>query len=168
MAMTVDEIIQRARRGGYSPGLADYNTMADEVESLRAEMARMRKRCIRWQAVADGWRDIADQRLKVLEDMPAPDTRLADQAARIVSLQGEIGKWAVAYNELHERLTTANVKRARDQEGVPEPQLADPVPSARQFADALVGIIQGQQRRIEVGEHEISRLRAKPNPMETT
>lgn len=113
MAMTVDEIIQRARRGGYSPGLADDNTMADEVERLRAELARMIKRGDGWQAVADGWRDIADQRLKVLEYMPAPDTRLADQAARIVSLQGEIGKWAVAYNELHERITTAQLALRR-------------------------------------------------------
>lgn len=113
--MTVDEamaIVRKAREYGGPDHLLQYAVLADEVGSLRAEMARMRKRCDRWEAVANGWRDVADQRLKALDDMPAQE---ADQDARIASLKAEIGKWAVAYNELHERITTAQLalRRAR-------------------------------------------------------
>lgn len=96
MAMTVDEIIQRARRGGYSPGLADDNTMADEVERLRAvEAGHVENIKVRLEQI---------DRLRSVE---------AEQSARIASLQGEIGRWATAYNEMHERITTARLALRR-------------------------------------------------------
>jgi len=46
-----------------------------------------------------------------------------------------------------------------DEERIPEPKLADPSEMAEGFVKALLGIIKDQQRRLEVANAEIQRLR---------